>query len=111
MNPITPAMSCESLSTLGSGTTGTKMSSAETTPPSTRTGSPNRTGSQVCPETPARTPSPTILGLQARPDHVMQQHARITLGFLERVSFLSEKGFVALNGDTLEVPGLVAVAK
>lgn len=41
----------------------------------------------------------------------MQQHARTTLGFLERVSFLSKKGFVALNGDSLDVPGLVAVAK
>ncbi|KAE9971567.1 hypothetical protein EG328_005517 [Venturia inaequalis] len=82
------------------------MTLAETTPPSTRTGSPVRAASQLCPESPSRAPSPTRLGSE----HAAQEHARTTLAFLERVSFLSDKGFVALNGDTLDVPGLVAVA-
>lgn len=61
----------------------------------------------MCPESPARAPSPTRL----ESEHAGLEHARTTLAFLEKVSFLSDKGFVALNGDTLDVPGLVAVAK
>ncbi|TLD38436.1 phenylalanine ammonia-lyase [Venturia nashicola] len=82
------------------------MKPAETTPPSTRSGSPHRDGSQICPESPARTSSPTRL----ESAHAEQGHARMTLGFLEKVTFLSDKGFVALNGDNLDVPDLVAVA-
>lgn len=97
MDPETSVMSYEALSTLQASTATSKMSFAETTPPSTRTGSPNRAGYlQVCPESPTR---------------IMQEHARTTLGFLEKVSSLRDKGFVALNGDTLDVPGLVAVSK